>query len=50
MENKNKLNKLWPTYLGEFYNPEHKLIKEDLIKYFLWAWIWIFYLHVINFF
>ena len=35
MENKNKLNKLWPTYLGEFYNPEHKLIKEDLIKYFL---------------
>ena len=23
MNVKRKLNKLWPTYLGEFINPEH---------------------------
>ena len=25
---------MWPTYLGEFYNPEHNAIKNDLINYF----------------
>ena len=34
MEKKNKLNRLWPTYVGEFYNPEHDKIKNDLLDYF----------------
>ena len=34
MSNKNTLKKMWPTYLGEFYNPEHNAIKNDLINYF----------------
>ena len=34
MVNKNKLSKLWPVYIGEFYNPDHNTIKNDLINYF----------------
>ena len=34
MNVKRKLNKLWPVYLGEFYNPEHNAIKNDLLNYF----------------
>ena len=34
MSNKNKLSKLWPVYIGEFYNPNHDTIKNDLINYF----------------
>ena len=29
-----KLSKLWPIYLGEFINPEHNSIKNDLLNYF----------------
>ena len=34
MNVKKKLIKLWPTYLGEFHNPEHNIIKNDLLNYF----------------
>ena len=34
MNVKRKLNKLWPVYLGEFINPEHNTIKNDLVNYF----------------
>ena len=34
MNVKRKLNKLWPIYLGEFINPEHNTIKNDLVNYF----------------
>ena len=34
MNVKRKLNKLWPVYLGEFCNPEHNAIKNDLLNYF----------------
>ena len=34
MVNKNKLHKLWPVHIGEFYNPHHNTIKNDLINYF----------------
>mgnify|MGYP001156919480 FL=1 len=34
MNVKRKLNKLWPVYLGEFYNSEHNAIKNDLLNYF----------------
>ena len=25
---------MWPTLIGEFYNPEHEKIKNDLLIYF----------------
>ena len=28
MNVKKKLIKLWPTYLGEFHNPAHNIIKD----------------------
>ena len=34
MLKKNKINKFWPVYIGEFFNPEHEEIKEDLIIFF----------------
>ena len=34
MDVKKKLNKLWPVYLGEFYNSDHTAIKNDLLNYF----------------
>ena len=34
MQNKNTLSRLWPVLVGEFYNPDHELIKNDLINYF----------------
>ena len=32
--NKNQIYSLWPIYIGEFYNPEHQEIKDDLINFF----------------
>ena len=34
MSGKNRLNKLWSVYIGEFYNSNHDSIKSDLINYF----------------
>ena len=31
---KNKLHQLWPAIVGQFYNSEHALIKNDLINFF----------------
>jgi hypothetical protein len=31
---KNQIYSLWPIYIGEFHNPEHQEIKDDLIKFF----------------
>ena len=28
------ISALWPTFIGEFFNPEHKKIKSDLLNYF----------------
>ena len=30
----NHINAVWPTFIGEFYNPEHKKIKNNLLNYF----------------
>ena len=32
--NKNKLLQFWPVMIGQFYNPEHEIIKNDLINFF----------------
>ena len=34
MSQKNKIHTMWPTYFGEFYNPDHEEIKIDLVDYF----------------
>ena len=34
MNKENKISSLWPTLIGEFYNPEHEKIKSDLLNYF----------------
>ena len=34
MKKENRLSKLWSVFIGEFYNPDHDLIKKDLINYF----------------
>ena len=34
MEKNNHISALWPTLIGEFYNPEHEKIKNDLLIYF----------------
>ena len=31
---KNKLHYFWPVLVGQFYNPEHDLIKNELINFF----------------
>ena len=28
------ISALWPTFVGEFYNPEHEKIKQNLLDYF----------------
>ena len=28
------ISALWPTFIGEFYNPEHEKIKNNLLNYF----------------
>tara|TARA_B100001964_G_C13912315_1_gene456479 strand:- start:337 stop:441 length:105 start_codon:yes stop_codon:yes gene_type:complete len=33
MKKENKIHKKWPTFFGEFYNPNHNEIKNDLIKF-----------------
>ena len=30
----NHISKAWPTFIGEFFYPEHEKIKNDLLKYF----------------
>jgi len=30
----NKISSMWPTYFGEFYNPDHKETKEGLLDFF----------------
>ena len=30
----NKISLMWPTYFGEFYNPDHKETKERLLDFF----------------
>ena len=30
----NKLHQFWPVLIGQFYNPEHDLIKEELTNFF----------------
>ncbi|MDB3982477.1 2OG-Fe(II) oxygenase family protein [Candidatus Pelagibacter sp.] len=30
----NKLHQFWPVLIGQFHNPEHELIKEELINFF----------------
>jgi len=30
----NKITLMWPTYIGEFYNPNHKELKKELIDFF----------------
>ena len=34
MQRKNEIVKYWPTYVGEFYNPEHEKIKKKLLVFF----------------
>ena len=34
MQQKNEILKHWPTFVGEFYNPEHDKIKKKLLAYF----------------
>jgi len=34
MQQKNEILKHWPTFVGEFYNPEHGQIKKKLLAYF----------------
>ena len=34
MQRKNEIFKHWPTFLGEFYNPDHDQIKKKLLVYF----------------
>ncbi len=31
---KNQITLMWPTYIGEFFNPNHQLIKNDLLNFF----------------
>ena len=31
---KNQVTLMWPTYIGEFYNPKHNEIKKDLLNFF----------------
>ena len=33
-KNENKIHTMWPIYIGEFFNPEHEEIKDDLIEFF----------------
>ena len=32
---KNQLHSFWPVLVGEFFNPEHLLIKDELINFLL---------------
>ena len=34
MQQKNEILKHWPTFVGEFYNPDHDKIKKKLLDYF----------------
>ncbi len=29
-----KISMMWPTYIGEFINPDHNNIKDDILKFF----------------
>ena len=30
----NRISLMWPTYIGEFYNPNHKETKKELLNFF----------------
>ena len=34
MSKAHHINAVWPTFIGEFFNPEHETIKNNLINYF----------------
>ena len=34
MNIENKVHSMWPTFIGEFHNPNHSEIKDDLIIFF----------------
>ena len=34
MQKENEILKYWPTFVGEFYNPDHNQIKKKLLVYF----------------
>ena len=34
MQQKNEILKHWPTFVGEFYNPDHSKVKKKLLTYF----------------
>lgn len=34
MEKNDRISMVWPTYIGEFNNPEHDNIKDDILKFF----------------
>ena len=34
MNKENKVHNMWPTFIGEFYNPNHNKIKNDLVIFF----------------
>ena len=34
MKELHHINALWPTLIGEFYNPDHENIKKNLLNYF----------------
>ena len=34
MDKLNLISSLWPTFIGEFYNPDHKKIKNNLLNFF----------------
>tara|TARA_B100001996_G_C18623197_1_gene578623 strand:- start:436 stop:1080 length:645 start_codon:yes stop_codon:yes gene_type:complete len=34
MNKENKVHSMWPTFIGEFHNPNHSEIKDDLIIFF----------------
>ena len=34
MQPKNVITRYWPTFVGEFYNPEHDQVKKKLLTYF----------------
>ena len=34
MQQKNQILKYWPTFVGEFYNPDHEQSKKKLLVYF----------------
>ena len=34
MQQKNEIRMIWPTFVGEFYNPDHDELKKKLLVFF----------------